>query len=600
VFTRSGSTWTQQGSKLTPTTGYNQVGQTVALSADGNTALLGAPYRSTVWVYTRSGATWMKGPSLVPSDATSQSQFGSSLALSADGSAALIGGLGDGSVTNAPGQGAAWLFGDASGSWAQQGPKLTPADGIGASAYGRSVSLSGDGGTALVGGDGDNGQVGAAWVVSFTDPTNQIWGTRYATSGDDRPAGDVFSSDGSTLFVTGSGGTNMVTIAYNASSGAMRWSRVFANGSGKAVALSSDGSKLYVTGQSPGSGGHLDYVTIAYDMTTGNLIWSKRYDSAVAHLDDVPAAITVSPDGTKLFVTGSSNGGSSGEDYATIAYDASTGAQLWAVRFNSSFGLDDTAAAIAVSPDGSRVFVTGSSASSTQGRDYATAAYTTSNGALQWVARFSSSHANNDDPSGIAVTSDGSKVIVTGESPGTATAATGFRATTLAFAASNGSRLWEVEDFAEPSGSYRPRLTLNSDGSTAFVTDTVTGASSLDFGTVAYATSNGSRRWTTTFNGPDGLDDSPTAIAVSPDGNRLYVAGSTGSPSHGKDFLTAAYSAGASFHFFWSRRNNGAGNGDDVPNAVAAASDSSKLAVAGSSVGTSTGNDWSVIAYRAS
>ena len=46
VFTRSGSAWTQQGSKLTDNgqgTDGPRFGHSVALSANGNTALIGGP-----------------------------------------------------------------------------------------------------------------------------------------------------------------------------------------------------------------------------------------------------------------------------------------------------------------------------------------------------------------------------------------------------------------------------------------------------------------------------------------------------------------------------------------------------------------------------
>jgi hypothetical protein len=45
VFTRTGSTWMQQGNKLMPSDASAPAcfGQSVALSADGNTALIGGP-----------------------------------------------------------------------------------------------------------------------------------------------------------------------------------------------------------------------------------------------------------------------------------------------------------------------------------------------------------------------------------------------------------------------------------------------------------------------------------------------------------------------------------------------------------------------------
>jgi hypothetical protein len=52
--------------------------------------------------------------------------------------------------------------------WSQQGPKLVGTDivgGFGAD-QGSSVSLSGDGNTAIVGGPVDNGGTGAAWVFA--------------------------------------------------------------------------------------------------------------------------------------------------------------------------------------------------------------------------------------------------------------------------------------------------------------------------------------------------------------------------------------------------------------------------------------------------
>ena len=45
VFTRSGSTWSQQGSKLLPNdeSGEGEFGDSVALSANGANALVGGP-----------------------------------------------------------------------------------------------------------------------------------------------------------------------------------------------------------------------------------------------------------------------------------------------------------------------------------------------------------------------------------------------------------------------------------------------------------------------------------------------------------------------------------------------------------------------------
>src|SRR5450759_3476611 len=48
--------------------------------------------------------------------------------------------------------------------FSQQGPKLVGTGAVGNATQGGSVSLSADGNTAIVGGSGDNGTAGAAWV----------------------------------------------------------------------------------------------------------------------------------------------------------------------------------------------------------------------------------------------------------------------------------------------------------------------------------------------------------------------------------------------------------------------------------------------------
>ena len=74
VFTRSGSTWTQQGEKLTGEPGGSaqvDFGGGVALSSNGNTALIGGSegerdheWEPVTWVFTRSGSTWTQGRKL--------------------------------------------------------------------------------------------------------------------------------------------------------------------------------------------------------------------------------------------------------------------------------------------------------------------------------------------------------------------------------------------------------------------------------------------------------------------------------------------------------------------------------------------------------
>jgi outer membrane protein assembly factor BamB len=74
-------------------------------------------------------------------------------------------------------------------------------------------------------------------------------------------------------------------------------------------------------------------------------------------------------------VTGASfNGARSGNDFATVAYNAATGAQLWVRRYNGPGSGADQATSVAVSPGSGTVFVGGPSLG-TSGLDYAAIAY---------------------------------------------------------------------------------------------------------------------------------------------------------------------------------------------------------------------------------
>ncbi|HEX5308886.1 MAG TPA: hypothetical protein VFW38_07375 [Solirubrobacteraceae bacterium] len=132
-------------------------GSTVALSGNGSVVLVGAPgadrYTGGVWAYTRSGSTWSQdGPRLLAPEVTIGALFGASVALSADGDTALIGAPADvprRCRSTGAYAGGAWRFTRATGVWAQSGTRLAPSHACEGS-FGQSIALSSDADTALI------------------------------------------------------------------------------------------------------------------------------------------------------------------------------------------------------------------------------------------------------------------------------------------------------------------------------------------------------------------------------------------------------------------------------------------------------------------
>lgn len=203
IWARSGGVWTQQGTKLVGSgaVGNAAQGLSVSMSADGNTAVVGGPLDNgqagAAWIWIRSGGLWtQQGPKLVGSGAAGIGEQGRSVSLSADGNTAIIGGFG-----------AAWIWTRSGGAWTQQGPKLVGLGAVGNAAEGLSVSLSADGNTAVVGGPLDSSQAGAVWVWARSGGTWSQQFTKLAGTGSIGNAQQGYSvslsADGSTLIAGG-------------------------------------------------------------------------------------------------------------------------------------------------------------------------------------------------------------------------------------------------------------------------------------------------------------------------------------------------------------------------------------------------------------
>jgi hypothetical protein len=95
VFVRTGTTWTQQYQLTAGDAAQNDYfGYSVALAGDGSTALVGAFAKNNTgaaYVFTRSGSTWTQQQELTASDGAPNDAFGWSVALAGNGRTVLVG-----------------------------------------------------------------------------------------------------------------------------------------------------------------------------------------------------------------------------------------------------------------------------------------------------------------------------------------------------------------------------------------------------------------------------------------------------------------------------------------------------------------------------
>ena len=194
VFVRSGGVWTQEAELAAEGGEASSFGSAAALSADGQTALVGAPTGGNVaqgaaYVFGRSAGVWTREALLTAPDGAAGNWFGRSVALSGDGATALIGAP-EHDVGGNPHQGAAYVFGRSGGVWTQKA-RLTARDGFRRDFFGFAVALSGD--TALVGAPRETinlrGRKGLAYVFELS---GGVWAQAARLSAHEDDTGDRF------------------------------------------------------------------------------------------------------------------------------------------------------------------------------------------------------------------------------------------------------------------------------------------------------------------------------------------------------------------------------------------------------------------------
>jgi DNA-binding beta-propeller fold protein YncE len=358
-----------------------------------------------------------------------------------------------------------------------------------------------------------------------------------------------------------------------AAPGDQLWSATFSSGGrqrdgGHGVAVSPDGTRVFVTGV---IGRNRAFMTIAYDAATGARLWQAEW-YATYPTDGIPADIAVGPAGGRVYVTGVVGDGNT-DDYGTVAYDAATGDRLWHRRYDGPAGGDDRAFALVPSPNGHTLFVTGESEG--RGRSAATTvAYDSKSGSQEWVSR---QHPGRDQNTfrDLAISPDGTRLYATGWS-GNPPA---FLSEALD--AGTGHSLWDAMFHRHPDDfDQATAIAVAPDGGNVLVGGSSGGSSGVvEMVTIDYDPATGDARWVRTH--AEGETNWLSELAIAPDGGSLAVTGSV--QPRGKldmDAVTIVYrlDTGAKL---WLRRYGDPAGRYDYANVVAYAPDGSTVYVAG-------------------
>src|SRR5882672_8512177 len=246
VFTRSGSAWSRQAYVKTSKTPPNAAlfGYSIGVSGNGNTLTVGEydadRGKGALYVFTRSGSTWTQQARLQASNAENGDSLGYSLAISEDGNTIASGAADEDCLTpgvNPPGcdndqkldtsAGAAYVFVRSGSAWTQQA-FIKASNPHKQDWFGVRINISGDSDTLAVGAqnedsaakgiNGNQADTSApeAGAVYYFVRSGTTWTQQAYVKASNTDAGDEF---GSSIALSRDGRT-MVVGARNENSGA--------------------------------------------------------------------------------------------------------------------------------------------------------------------------------------------------------------------------------------------------------------------------------------------------------------------------------------------------------------------------------------------
>ena len=311
-------------------------GRSVSISSDGTTAIVGAVYdddngsqSGSAYIYSFVEGIWQE-TKLLASDGAAGDYFGQSVSISSDGTTAIVGAYGD--DDNGTNAGSAYIYKLLGGVW--QETKLLASNGASEDYFGYSVSIASVGANAIVGAvwDDDNGtNAGSAYIYKLV---GDVWQeTKLLAS--DGASSDQFatsisiSSNGTTALIGADGDDDNGSYSgsayiYKLVGDVWQETKLLASDMAKydqfatSISISSDGTTALVGADGDDDNGSCSGSAYIYSLVKG--IWqeTKLLASDGASNDYFGYSVSVSSDGTTAIVGArydDDNGSSSGSAY---------------------------------------------------------------------------------------------------------------------------------------------------------------------------------------------------------------------------------------------------------------------------------------------
>ena len=230
TWSETSSSWSeQQKIQASDKQAYDYFGGSVSISGDGNTVIVGARYEDSkfwsesgaayIFTWSETSSNWSEQQKIQASDNQQGDHFGYSVAISGDGNTAIVGARGEG------GTGAAYIFTWSGTSWDEQ-DIIHASDKQAGDGFGNSVSISEDGNTAIVGANYEDAVVGTNTITDtgaayiFTR-SGTSWTQQNKIRASDKQAYDHFGSfdKNGGVAISGDGNTAIVGASHEDTGG---------------------------------------------------------------------------------------------------------------------------------------------------------------------------------------------------------------------------------------------------------------------------------------------------------------------------------------------------------------------------------------------